>query len=220
MPRVRKHMPALVGSIAALAVLLVALIVRDGDNVAAPGATTTVHTESDTRAATAGSTKGAELAALGQRLVTPSGARPPAPSFDIETASFADGSTFRREGGEPGPITVVFFMAAWCFSCQPEAVALGRLHKEYSDHDVTVLIVDVDQREDEDDLARFRTRTGDGGHLWAFDREFRMARALDVHTLDATVVIDRRGLIAYRDGSPTGYQYLAAVVETLLAEGA
>lgn len=226
MPRVREHIPVLAGGVAALAVLLIVLTARDGGDVAVPAAATTVRTESSVEAAGTGPvtshapplTEGAEL--VGRQLVTPPATRPPAPSFAVETASFADGSTFVRNGAETGPITFVFFMAAWCFTCPPEAMALRQLHEEYGDHGIAVLIVDVDQHEDESDLARFRTRTGNGGHLWALDREFRVARALDVHTLDATVVIDQRGRIAYRDGSPTVYKDLAAVLEALLGEGA
>ncbi len=47
------------------------------------------------------------------------------------------------------------------------------------------------------------------------DRDVGVARALGVQILDATVIIDRDGRIAYRDGVPTSYETLAAVIEAL-----
>ncbi|MGD9531289.1 MAG: TlpA family protein disulfide reductase [Pseudonocardia sp.] len=158
------------------------------------------------------------LRTLGRRLVTAPEERPTAASFAVETASYADGSTFVVSGGEPNPITIVFFMASWCPTCVPESIALRELHHQYLDSGVSILILDVDQNETEEDLARFRELTGNGEHFWAMDRDFDVARALEVNTLDATVVIDQHGRVAYQDGSPTEYEVLAAVVEALLLE--
>ncbi len=47
------------------------------------------------------------------------------------------------------------------------------------------------------------------------DRDFGVSRALAINTLDATVIIDRAGRIAYRDAVPTPYETLAAVIEAL-----
>lgn len=160
------------------------------------------------------------LRALGRRLVAVPEERPTAASFEVETASYADGSTFAVRGGESNPITVVFFMASWCPTCVSESIALRELHRQYERSGVDVLILDVDQNETEDDLARFRELTGNADHLWAMDRDFDVARALEVNVLDATVIIDQQGRIAYRDGSPSEYEVLAAVVEALLEEDA
>lgn len=162
----------------------------------------------------------ASLRALGKRLIGDAETRPQVASFEVQTASYADGSTFSIEGGTPNPITLVFFMAAWCPTCGPEAVALRELHEQYGASGVQVLILNVDQNETEEDLAAFRERTGNGTHLWAMDRDFNVALALEVNTLDATVIVDQQGRIAYRDGSPTDYGTLAAIVEALLEEGA
>jgi len=160
------------------------------------------------------------LLTLGRRLVTSPAERQTAPSFEVKTASYADGSTFTLVGGEPNPITIVFFMASWCPTCVPESIALRELHHQYLESDVSILILNVDQNETEEDLAKFRELTGNGEHFWAMDRDFDVARALEVSTLDATVMIDQQGRVAYRDGSPTEYEVLAAIVETLLDEDA
>lgn len=237
-----QRFPLIVGLLGAITVVSITVAFRAGDPGSQPSVavvpTPTTASEQIDRSGTETSptpdspglgaaatpfalpTDQASLIALGKRLVGPADARTPVASFEVQTASYADGSTFSVQGGAPSPITVVFFMAAWCPTCGPEAVALRELHEEYSADGVQVLILDVDQNETEEDLAEFRERTGNGTHLWAMDRDFTVARALEVNTLDSTVLIDQHGRIAYRDGSPTDYGTLAAVIEALLDEGA
>ncbi len=158
----------------------------------------------------------AAVHARGLGLVTPPAQRDPAPPIDLQTASFADGSPFHLDK-ERGHLVVIFFMAYWCPTCVPEAQALAEIQREYGDRGVRILSLDVDQASNEQLLAQFRDRAG-GQYLWGIDRGFRVARALGVQMLDSTVVIDREGRVAYRDGSPTPRETLRAVVETLLAE--
>lgn len=159
----------------------------------------------------------ADPLALGRELLIPLSERATAPEFSVQTASFGNGALFAAPAKDASA-TIVFFMAAWCWTCQPEAKALAAIHERYASQGVVVLTLDVDPNEGERELAAFRERTGQGGHLWAFDRGFNVARVLEVSRLDSTVVIDREGRIAYRDASPTDYEYLSAVVEALLAE--
>ncbi len=109
-----------------------------------------------------------------------------------------------------------WFMAAWCATCVPEAQALAQLHRHYADRGLRILVLDVDQRETEDQLAGFRARTDTGGHLWALDRDNQVARPYLIRALDTTIFIDREGKIAYGDAYPTRYETLAAVAEALL----
>lgn len=154
------------------------------------------------------------LAAKGAELVQPAAERSAAPPIRLQTASYGDGSVF-DVSDEGGNVVVFYFMAAWCVTCIPETQALAQIDANYADAGVRVLILDVDQTEDEDDLAQFRESYGNGQHLWAMDRDFGAAEALGVNILDATVIIDRNGRIAYRDGVPTSYETLASVIEAL-----
>lgn len=153
----------------------------------------------------------------GLTLVTPPAERAPAPPVRVQTASFGDGSLFDLESGR-GNIVVLYFMAWWCFTCIPEAQVLADLHEQYGDAGVRILVLDVDRASNEQVLDEFRTTAGGGRHLWAIDEELSVARALNVQILDATVVIDREGRIAYRDGVPTPRETHLAVLEALLAE--
>lgn len=158
----------------------------------------------------------AALRARGFGLVTPPAQRDPAPPIDLQTASFADGSSFHL-GEEHGHLVVLYFMAYWCPTCVPEAQALTEIQQEYGDRGVRILSIDVDQGSNEQLLSQFRDRAG-GHYLWGVDHGFRASRALEVRMLDSTVVIDRDGRVAYRDGSSTPRETLRAVIETLLAE--
>ena len=166
-------------------------------------------------AALAGPAEQEILAAKGKEMVFPIDERVLAPPISLLTASYADGSVFDL-AEERGNIVVLFFMAAWCPTCIPEAHALAKLHEDYADRGVRIIALDVDQNETEVQLARFRDRIGNSQHLWAMDTGFQVVRALSVRALDATVVIDREGRVAYKDAYPTRYQTLAAVVEALL----
>ena len=145
----------------------------------------------------------------------PAGERAAAAPIRLQTASFGDGSVFDL-AEERGNVVVLFFMAAWCFTCLPEAQALAQIHEQYADQGVRVLIIDVDVTENEDNLAGFREQTGNGEHLWAMDVDDQVARTYEVRSLDTTIFIDREGRVAYMDGSPTSYDVLAAIIEALL----
>jgi thiol-disulfide isomerase/thioredoxin len=157
----------------------------------------------------------AALLATGQRIVRPAGERAAAAPIRLQTASFGDGSVFDISA-ERGNVVILYFMAAWCFTCIPEAQALAQIHETYADQGVRVLVLDVDVTENEDNLAGFREQAGNGEHLWAMDVDDEVARSYNVRLLDTTIFIDREGRIAYMDGSPTSYEVLAAIIEALL----
>ncbi len=148
-------------------------------------------------------------------LVLPPAQRRPAAPFRLATASFADGSVFDLTH-ERGNVVVLFFMAAWCTTCIPEARALNALYEEYGDRGLRILAIDIDPRDTETQLARFRRLAGNGRYLWARDLAQNVIRTYGVRALDTTIVIDRTGKIAYIDAFPTGYERLQNVLETLL----
>ncbi len=155
------------------------------------------------------------LLTKGKDLLIPAEKRRVAPPIKLKTASYGDGSIFDL-GQERGNVVALFFMAAWCATCVPEAQALAELHRDYADKGLRILVLDVDRRETEGQLAGFRARTGTGGHLWALDRDNQVARPYRIRALDTTIFIDREGKIAYGDAYPTRYETLAAVTEALL----
>ncbi len=163
----------------------------------------------------AGSQAQAALLARGDELLIPAAERPSAPDIELRTASYADGSVFELSE-ERGNVVALYFMAAWCTTCIPEARALADLHEAYADRGLRILVLDVEQRETEQDLAGFRQRAGSGNYLWAMDRDFHVAQPYNVRALDTTIFIDREGNVAYGDAAPTTYRDLASVTEALL----
>lgn len=148
-------------------------------------------------------------------VLIPSEDRTEAPAFRIQTASFGDGRIFDLASAD-GEVVVIFFMASWCTTCVPEARALKELHAAYGKRGLRVLVVDIDPRSTERALARFRAIANKGEYLWALDTQQTIVRSYGVRALDATIIIDRDGRIAYRDAFPTGYERLADAVRGLI----
>ncbi len=148
-------------------------------------------------------------------VLIPSRDRALAPSFRIQTASFGNGEEFELAQAR-GEVVVLFFMASWCTTCVPEARALKELHASYRDRGLRVLVIDIDPRSTENALARFRALANKGEYLWALDTRQEIVRSYGVRILDATIIIDRDGRIAYRDAFPTGYERLDNAIRGLI----
>jgi thiol-disulfide isomerase/thioredoxin len=133
----------------------------------------------------------------------------PSPTVTVPTLA---GGTFRLPAGRPA---VVYFMAAWCESCQAEAQALGQLHQRVGDR-VPILAVDADPSDlPAQTQAFFRIigiDVGGPGYQVARDQNGRLAAAFAVRALDTTVVIDSRGRVVYRDEVPTSLPTLKSAL--------
>jgi len=161
------------------------------------------------------SNTGASIRNASGDVLIPSEERTEAPAFRIQTASFGDGKIFDLATAD-GDVVVIFFMASWCTTCVPEARALKELHASYRKRGLQVLVVDIDPRSTERALARFRAIANKGEYLWALDTQQTIVRSYGVRTLDATIIIDREGRIAYRDAFPTGFERLDDAVRGLI----
>jgi thiol-disulfide isomerase/thioredoxin len=137
---------------------------------------------------------GAGQPAMALRVGGRSGAAVGRPSPTIAWPTLA-GRTFRFLAGRPA---VVYFMAAWCSDCQPEAQALGQLQRQLGDR-VAILAVDVDPSDLESQTRAFFHTAGDPGYAVARDQSGRLAGAFAVRALDTTVVVNPAGRVVYRD---------------------
>lgn len=134
-----------------------------------------------------------------------------APDFSVPTL---EGDTFRlsEQRGRP---TIVFIMAYWCGTCIPEAQALGRVKQEYGDG-ISILSLDVDPSSTPEALAQFKSVVGNPTYVWGFDTDQAVAQLYEVHSLDATIIIDATGRVIYRDSAPTPFEQLNEVVAPLV----
>jgi len=126
------------------------------------------------------------------------------PAFSLRTI---DGDTFAAPSERP---TVLFFMAGWCASCYPEARALSRINQDFEGR-LSVLAVSADTGEGVPELKRFADQVG-ATYGFAQDKDGALTQALDVGSLDTTVVIDANGTIVYRDAVPTSEQVLRSAI--------
>jgi peroxiredoxin len=135
-----------------------------------------------------------------------------APAFSVRVF---DGGTITLADVRDRP-TVLFFMAYWCGTCIPEAQALGRLHREFASQGLRIIAVDIDPTSSREALAGFREAAGSPGYMFAFDDGGKTTRAYGIATLDATVIIDRDGRIAYRDAFVTDYLTLRDAIARVI----
>ncbi len=131
--------------------------------------------------------------------------------FEVTTL---DGEPFAVTATPAKPV-VLYFMAAWCASCLPEAQALAELQQKYGHDQIDVLVLDVDPGDTAADIQAFREASGLSKH-WAHDAEGRVLKAFQVQALDSTIVIDRDGQIVYRDARPTSLAVLERTIAPLL----
>ncbi|MCM8747980.1 TlpA family protein disulfide reductase [Thermomicrobiaceae bacterium CFH 74404] len=112
----------------------------------------------------------------------------------------------------------IYTMAGWCLSCIPEAQAWAKLYPEYHQRGVDVLLLSIDPSDTPATLANFSNLAGrEVATLpWAVDKDQALTRLLDVRTLDQTIIIDRRGRVAYVDYGPTSPDQLRRVLDQLL----
>jgi peroxiredoxin len=136
------------------------------------------------------------------------------PDFGVQATSWSGGEQFVLSQNLDKP-TVLYFVAAWCSTCIPEAQALARVYGELGDK-VNILIFDGDTSEKEDSLRRFKEAADGGDHLWVMDKGALISQAYDVRSLDTTIIIDGQGKQAYRDSVPTGYKTLKTELTALL----
>lgn len=141
---------------------------------------------------------------------------PLASDFSLPTL---DGGTFTLSEHK-GEVVVLYFMASWCGSCVPEARSLATLYEQYKEQGLTVVAINLEPQANKAELSKFRELADNAAYTWAFDTTFAVAQAYSVQTLDATVIIDGSGRIAYQDAMPTPLATLEAELQKwLLAAG-
>lgn len=159
---------------------------------------------------------GLNLFQNGQDAPTTSGSPPTsgavAPDFRVTTLN---GQPFQLSA-ERGKVVALYFAAAWCPTCVPEAQAWTKLYQQEHSRGLDVVMVDVDTSEGATQWADFRQRTGAGPQFWALDKGLQIASAYGVTSLETSIIIDRQGQIADRIGQTIPQDSLRQDVEKLL----
>lgn len=133
-----------------------------------------------------------------------------APDFTLPTLG---GGTFTLANTHGKP-AIVFFMAYWCGSCIPEAIALGKLQQDYGDK-VNIVAVNIDPSATWETIKQFKQAAGNPPLVWASDFDQKVALAYELRVLDTTFILDSKGRIVYRDEIPTQYDTLKSEMKKL-----
>jgi peroxiredoxin len=135
-----------------------------------------------------------------------------APDFRVTAL---DGRTFQLSQAR-GKVVGLYFAAAWCPTCVPEAQAWTQIYQQDHARGLEVVMLDVDPSEGPTQWADFRQRSGNGPQLWALDTGLQIAAAYGVTSLETSIIIDRQGKIADRIGQTIPQNRLQQLVEELL----
>ena len=113
-----------------------------------------------------------------------------------------------------GP-TVLIFIATGCVSC---AADVGQLRQALASYPgVQAVGVDIVAHDTPTDLANFLESQdlSDAPLLWTIDTDRSLVARYQMATLDATVGIDRHGVVVFRNPSPADAATLASQLSAL-----
>ncbi|WP_208027876.1 TlpA family protein disulfide reductase [Rhabdothermincola sediminis] len=128
----------------------------------------------------------------------------------VLTVSAVSGEALRiPAAGKP---TALFFSAAWCQTCVPEAQAWDRIERSFGDR-LSVVVIDADPNDTPETLAGFVDLIGEPRYPFVIDSDATVARTYELASLDTTVIIDATGTIVFRDGVPTSEATLRTALE-------
>ncbi|MBI3975554.1 MAG: TlpA family protein disulfide reductase [Armatimonadetes bacterium] len=139
------------------------------------------------------------------------GARPPAPEFRLPR--FPEGMLALSD--LRGRIVLLNFWASWCLPCRDEAPLLERVWRTYGGRGVTVVGINIHDRET--DARRFLLQTGIG-YPNLRDPDGRVGRLYGITGLPETFFIGGTGRVVGRfPGAVVDWEVWQEAVERLLA---
>jgi cytochrome c biogenesis protein CcmG/thiol:disulfide interchange protein DsbE len=113
-----------------------------------------------------------------------------------------------------GHVVVVNFFATWCPPCRAETPDLVAIEKRYASKGV--IFVGVDDREDPALVSVFVKSKGIRYPI-VLDNDGAVSRAYDVRAIPTTYVLDRNGVIRYRQVDQLDAPLLASVLDAVVA---
>ena len=122
-----------------------------------------------------------------------------APDFSLTTLNKR---TFRLSE-KKGKTVILFGMAGWCGTCIPEGRVLTQVRKEYESRGVEVIGVAFTKGDNEDFLKEFRN-LGTIDIPLSLDTD-NVAYKYQLIKLETTYIINKDGLIVYKDEQFTSY---------------
>ena len=153
--------------------------------------------------------------ALAAALAAPAFGAAPAP--DTQAPSFALPSLHAGHwslASTRGRVVVVNFFATWCPPCRAETPDLVATEKRYAQKGV--VFVGVDDREDPALVAVF-VKTKGIRYPVVLDSDGSVSKAYDVRAIPTTYIVDRNGVIRYRQVDQLDATTLAGALDAVLS---
>ncbi len=122
-----------------------------------------------------------------------------APDFKLTTL---DNQEFKLSD-KRGKTVILFGMAGWCGTCVPEGRVLTAIKREYADKGVEVIGVAFTKGDNDDFLKEYKKIGGIDIPL-ALDTD-NVAQKYNLIRLETTYIINKDGVIVYKDEQFTSY---------------
>jgi len=133
----------------------------------------------------------------------------PAPSFKLEQLHEAS-RAFAPEDMK-GKVWLLNVWASWCVSCRVEHPLLVEMSKKN-----VVPIVGLNYKDRREDVVAWRTKFGNPYSLSAYDVDGRVGIDYGVYGVPETFVIDKMGVIRYKQIGPITQEALDATILPLI----
>ncbi|MBI1777974.1 MAG: DsbE family thiol:disulfide interchange protein [Proteobacteria bacterium] len=132
----------------------------------------------------------------------------PVPSFAL--GPLVDGKPGFASGDLKGQVRLVNVFASWCAPCRSEHPLLMRLTRE------GVVVFGIDYKDDADAARQWLASLGDPFQRIGVDRSGQAAIDWGVYGVPETFVVDRDGIIRYKQVGPITPEALTATILPLL----
>ncbi len=115
-----------------------------------------------------------------------------------------------------GKVVVITSAAMWCSTCVMEAQQFAGVYHSLRNSDVVFLTIDIDPRESREDIERFKKNYVTPWHYATAGNSVEIMDVLQLNRFEITYVIDREGVIQFKDQVITSFDELDNAILPLL----
>lgn len=136
-----------------------------------------------------------------------------APEYTIRTIDDEELSSEELKG----KVTVITSSAAWCATCELEAKEFAPVYDEFNDKEVKFITVDIDERDTAAAISDFRKKNNTP---WSYADFLGAQDVIRIYRLDRfeiTFVINKQGVIVFKDQTITPSDTLRQAVQVALS---